>query len=230
MKNIFRKILKRGNSYARFSYSQCGEDLLIDFIFKLKKIKRPTYLDIGAHHPWFISNTALLNKSGSRGINVEPNPELFKAFLRERMGDTNLNIGVSRKAGELDFYFNSESWLGTFSKNEADNFSRLGRSIKKTEKIKVLSLQEIIDKYANGKFPDFLNIDVEGSEAEILKDFDFSVNYPKVICVETAKFSPDGLGDKRVDLMHLIEAKGYFLYADTHLNSIYVKREFLFGK
>ena len=41
------------------SYSQCGEDLLVDYIFKLRGIERPSYLDIGAHDPYYLSNTAL---------------------------------------------------------------------------------------------------------------------------------------------------------------------------
>lgn len=67
---------------------------------------------------------------------------------------------------------------------------------------------------------------MEESELEILQGIDYKSNYPKVICVETAEYSPIGAGGKRKDLMSFIESKGYHLYADTNLNSIYIKNEF----
>jgi len=77
------------------SYSQCGEDLIVNYIFNTMKIAHPTYLDIGAHHPCFLSNTYLFFRQGSRGVSIEPVPFLFSKIKRARGRDVNLNIGLS---------------------------------------------------------------------------------------------------------------------------------------
>lgn len=215
-----------GNNFVKNSYSQCGEDLIIDYLFSLRGINMPSYIDIGANHPWFINNTAYFYKKGCIGINIEPNPDLISIFKEERSLDKSLNIGISNLASsEMDFYVMKDNTLSTFSKDEADNFVNHGKEIEKIIKITTLNIKDVIKEYNNNIFPDFLNIDVEGLELEILQGIDYNQNYPKVICVETADYSPIGAGKKRKDLMDFIESKGYYLYADTNLNSIYIKNE-----
>jgi len=68
------------------SYSQCGEDLIVNYVFGALNIKKPSYIDVGAYHPQHLSNTALLYERGSRGVNIEPDPKLFRYFLRRRKG------------------------------------------------------------------------------------------------------------------------------------------------
>src|SRR4030081_1527697 len=89
---------------GRLSYSQCGEDLLVNYIFSLRGIQYPSYLDIGANHPFFISNTAFFYRKGCRGINIEANPQLIHPFDRFRRKDTTLNVGVGPEEGEMNFY------------------------------------------------------------------------------------------------------------------------------
>jgi FkbM family methyltransferase len=217
-----------GNDFSKKSYSQSGEDLIINNIFLLRDIVKPSYVDIGAHHPWLINNTALLYNKGSRGINIEPNPELLTKFEKERPEDINLNIGISSQGEAMDFYIIKDNTFSTFSEEESIKFVSHGHEIEKIIKVKTSKIKETIKDYAGGIFPDLLSIDVEGLEMEILKDIDYVDNYPKIICVETADYSPIGAGIKRVDIMNFIESKGYYLYADTNLNSIFVKNEFWF--
>ena len=82
------------NKVFNRSYSQCGEDLLVQYIFNLRGIQKPSYIDIGANHPYFLSNTALFYEKGSRGINIEANPQLAENFKTHRPEDINLNIGI----------------------------------------------------------------------------------------------------------------------------------------
>ncbi|MCM8569205.1 FkbM family methyltransferase [Gramella jeungdoensis] len=214
-------------SNRKISYSQSGEDLIVKFIFDYIGIKKPTYLDIGAHHPFFISNTALFYKNGSRGINIEPDPYLFQKFPIHRKEDTNLNIGIGGTNDLLDFYIISSATLNTFSKNEAERYSTEGNfKIKEIKKIEVRTIGDILKNYANGKFPQFLNIDAEGMEEQIINQIDFISNFPIVICIETISFSTSGKGKKNLTLVKYIEEKGYILYADTNINSIFVKKEF----
>src|SRR2546430_2805880 len=62
------------------SYSQCGEDLLVNFIFGAIRQSAVSYLDVGAHHPTFLSNTYLFYKAGGSGVCVEPDPRLCSAI------------------------------------------------------------------------------------------------------------------------------------------------------
>jgi hypothetical protein len=59
MNNYIFKILRRigKGKNIHFSFSQSGEDLIVKFIFDILKIKKPTYIDIGAHHSSYLSNT-----------------------------------------------------------------------------------------------------------------------------------------------------------------------------
>ncbi len=214
------------NKFRRSSYSQSGEDLIIKFIFNALKIKNPSYIDIGAHHPFHISNTALFYNSGSRGINIEPDPSLFKNFQKFRKDDINLNIGIGEEEKEVDFYIISAPTLSTFSKKEAEKYSKEGNFIiKEVKKVRVRKLQDVIDEVYESFFPQFLNIDAEGVDELIIKSLNFEKNFPIVICIETISFSTKGDGKKNEDIINFIIEKGYLLYADTYINSIFVKEE-----
>ena len=211
--------------YFKKSYSQSGEDIIIKFIFDSLSIAKPSYIDIGAHDPFLISNTALFNELGSKGINIDPDDNLLEKFKAVRPEDINLNIGVGPEKSKMELYIMSEKALNTFSKKEAENCVKEGLEIIDTKSVNILTLNEIIIKYNNGNFPDFLSLDAEGFDFDILKSINFNHYYPKVICVETISFSKSGKGVKNQELIIFLESKGYFLYADTHINSIFVKKE-----
>ncbi|MFE3871901.1 FkbM family methyltransferase [Flavobacterium sp. ZS1P70] len=227
IKNKLITILLRSadDKFKNISFSQCGEDLIVKFIFDCLGVNNPTYIDIGAHHPHYISNTALFYKNGCRGINIEPDPTLFKEFLKYRKEDKNLNIGISDWDSELDFYIISSPTLNTFSEEEAVKYAQEGDfEIKSIEKIKVKTLKSILDECSNGIFPQYLSIDAEGIDEIIIRDIDFENNYPIVICIETISFSTSGNGIKNTKLIEYIESKGYLSYADTNINTIFVRK------
>ena len=207
------------------SYSQCGEDLIVKFIFDSLSIAKPSYIDIGAHDPFLISNTALFHELGSRGINIDPDDNLLEKIKAVRPEDINLNIGVGPEKSTMDLYIMSEKALNTFSKKEAENCVKEGLEIIDTKSVNILTLNEIINEYSNGIFPDFLSLDAEGFDFDILKSINFNQYYPKVICVETISFSKSGKGVKNHELIKFLESKGYLLYADTHINSIFVNKQ-----
>jgi hypothetical protein len=68
IEKVFRKIQNSLYPHSRVSYSQNGEDLIIRDLFFRLGIRQPTYLDIGANEPFFISNTYLLYSKGSTGV------------------------------------------------------------------------------------------------------------------------------------------------------------------
>ena len=230
IKKILKKILRMDSEaqrYQKISFSQSGEDLVVKFIFDVIGIDKPTYLDIGAHHPFYLSNTALFYQSGSTGINIEPDPHLFQLFAKHRQRDINLNIGIAGTAGELDFYLINYPTLNTFLKVEAEKYQQEGNYfIKEVIKIKVQTIEAVFLQIGQKKFPDFLSLDVEGVDDLIIRSIDFKNNFPIVICIETLSFSGSGNGMKNRELIHFIESCNYMLYADTNINSIFVRKEF----
>jgi FkbM family methyltransferase len=191
-------------------------------------LPKPSYIDIGANHPYCISNTAMFYEGGCRGINIEANPQLIFNFQAARPDDINLNVGIGDKEGELDFYIMENNTLSSFSKKECDYYVSNGQKLLRTEKIRLTTVSAVLSSYFNDTFPDFLSLDVEGMDFDILKSIDWERHSPKIICVEAAEFSPIGAGKRRSELINFLEAKGFYEYANTNLNAIMVKRSFWF--
>lgn len=224
MKFTFQKYAKR--NFSRISYSQCGEDLIVRYIFNTLGISKPSYIDVGAHHPYYLNNTALFYENGSRGINIEPDITLVEAFYKTRKRDINLNIGIGKEGGYLDFYNMNVATLNTFSKEEAEKFQKEGNYyIKEIRKVPVENFKGILEKYNNNEYPDFLTIDAEGIDEEIIKSIDYEIDPPIVICIETISFSEKGQGVKDRDIISFLESKGYITYADTYINTIFVRKD-----
>jgi len=186
-------------------------------------VQKPFYIDVGAFHPYNLSNTAHFHGLGCRGINVEPNPVLFRAFPVERDRDVNLNVGVLDRPGEMDFYVMSPDTMSTFSREHAQKLiAEYGFVIRETPKIKVRTLTQILEEHAGGAYPHFLSLDVEGFEQAILGSIDFNVWSPLAICCETISFSQTGQGEKNVAVIEFLKSRGYMVYADTYINTIFV--------
>jgi FkbM family methyltransferase len=225
--SILRKSLTKINyrsKYQQISYAQSGEDLIVNFIFSCLHIDKPSFIDIGAHHPFYLSNTAFFYNKGCRGINIEPNPYLIRAFNKFRRKDINLNIGISDNNEELIYYIMSPPTMSTFSLNEAERLEK-ETSIRKVEQKNILvkHINTVLDEYNSGIFPDFLSLDVEGYEDRILNTIDFENKYPKVICLETITYSENNKEKKEVELINFLINKGYFVYGDTYINTIFVR-------
>lgn len=216
------------NQFSKASFSQSGEDMIIDYIFKLRDVEKPSYIDIGANHPFYLNNTAYFYKKGCRGVNIEANPQLIESFNTHRPKDININIGVADRDDEMDFYIMSDNTLSSFAKIEVDKMIENGKSLHSTIKVKLTTIHNIITKYCDGIFPDLLTIDVEGLDFEILKTIDYNLNFPKVICVEAAEYSVNGSGAKRTELINFLMNKNYYEYANTNLNAIMVRKDFWF--
>ena len=217
--NKFKK-----KQYYKKSYSQLGEDVIINFIFEQHGITLPTYIDIGAHDPMYLSNTALFYEKGCSGINIEPNPILWSNINKVRKKDINLNCGVGTDNNPLDFYIMNVPTMSTFSKENADELvSEHKFEIVDVKKIAVHSLDYLLEKYTNNIFPDFLSLDAEGLDFDILKTIDYEKTAPKVICVETIEYSRDMSGRKEKEIIDFLVSQGYRIFADTYVNTIFEK-------
>ncbi len=214
--------------FAPLAYAQSGEDLILRFLFDRLHIQHPSYLDIGAHHPYYLSNTALFYEQGSRGINIEPDPDLFQAFIRHRPQDINLNIGIAQQSGELMFYRMNTSTLNTFSSSEARRLAaEEGIPILATQPVPVSTLAQVLAQYWHGGCPELLSLDVEGMDEVILQSMQPLPVRPVVLCLETLQYRGDGSGQKQQRLIDLVVAMGYQVYADTFVNTIFVQQDYL---
>lgn len=222
---------KAKNYKEYLSYAQAGEDRVLKFLFRSMGINRITYLEIGTNNPIEINNTYYFYVEGSRGVCVEPNPSLISAIKKHRPEDICLNIGISPdgKEGELDFYIfddsDSEKGLSTFSKIEAQSVQNTTHiKIAEIKKIPVTPIDKVLLKYFPTKAPDLISIDVEGLDLEILKTIDFNKHRAIAICVETVNFTTTHKKTKNQSIISFMEKQGYFVYADTGINTIFADK------
>ncbi|MBI1395524.1 MAG: FkbM family methyltransferase [Betaproteobacteria bacterium] len=217
-----RRLLREAGVHYRRSYAQCGEDMIVRFVFDALGVDRPFFLDLGAHHPTYLSNTYALYRGGSRGVNVDASPAAIAAFRRARPRDVNLNVGVGPEAAELVFYEMSEPTLSTFSEAQARRYEADGNAkVTGTRRVPVRTFRELVDEHCE-RPPDFVSLDVEGLDVAILKSIDFATCRPTVFCVETLTYSSRRQGDRIGEIDDLMVGAGYMRYADTHVNTIYV--------
>lgn len=205
--------------YGGRTYAQHGDDLALINLFKCLRIDTPSYLDIGAHHPFHLSNTALMYSRGSRGINVEANPALIDNFLQLRPEDINVCAAVVNPARRGLVHLNRTS--------ETSGVNSLlaipGHKIMDSVEVSAYTADEIVTKYANGVWPDLLSIDAEGMDIPILRSIDYSRGGPKVICAEFV--SPGG--DVCAELRALMLDKGYTVHSFAGGNMLLVKSDMI---
>ncbi|NQX96293.1 MAG: FkbM family methyltransferase [Flavobacteriales bacterium] len=209
---------------AKISYSQCGEDIIIDHVVKnILNISQFKYLDIGTNHPKKANNTYKFYEQNCTGVCVEPNPSLANIIRRERSKDKCLNVGVSlNEEDRADFYVMDTHTLSTFSKNDAEQFEKEGNhKIEKIIQIKLMNINTIIEQNFD-TCPDLISIDVEGLNEEIALSFDFSKFRPKIFCLETITYSDNNQGKRLNNVIDYLIQNDYQLYADTNINSIFI--------
>jgi len=192
------------------SYSQYGEDLIVDKL--LGHQKKGFYVDIGANHPFKFNNTFMFYKRGWRGINVDPNPSTKMIFDAIRPNDFTYNCGIAKKAGLLTFHIFADNMYSTFSDKEALQNLRDGKQLIHSLKVDVLPLKSLLRSVDCRKI-DFLSVDTEGFDFEVLKSNDWTKYKPTVICVEGH--------DDIADIKKFLVEKGYICkFSET--NSIFM--------
>lgn len=206
------------------SYSQEGEDMILRRIFE--KQKKGFYVDVGAHHPKRFSNTFFFYKKGWRGINIDAMPGSMKKFDRVRPRDINIERPISDKKEFLTYYSFNETALNGFSKVLSEDRDGKGDYfLEFTKEIETETLEKILDKYLpKDQAIDFLSIDVEGLDFQVLKSNDFDKYKPKVVLIEM-------LGNRMEDIQsseisnHLNQSD-YLIFGKTVNTVIFISKEF----
>lgn len=203
-----------------YSFSQEGEDMVLSRIFSDKN--KGFYVDVGAHHPMRFSNTYNFYKQGWQGVNIEPNPDSFNLFRKYRPKDINVNCGVALEKGCLNYYMFDEPALNTFdsevlkSRIEDTPYKHI-----KTVNIDVAPLAEVLRQYApkNRKI-DFLTVDVEGFDLEVLKSNDWITYRPSWVLAE--QLNIESIESLDFELHKYMKSVGYVLFAKT-FNTLFYK-------
>jgi FkbM family methyltransferase len=225
MKAIIRILRKIKYILTKTSFSQSGEDAIVRFLFNSFGKKSIEYLDLGTNTPDLGNNTYYFYKNGGKGVCVEADINLINKIKSIRSRDVVINAGVSVSENKFaTFYLLSESALNTFNEEEAIQRSKSGK-YQIINKIQV-PLKKINDIIIENfvKYPDFLSIDIEGLDFEVLSTLNFDVYPIPVICVETCCYSESYKKIKDNRIIDLMLSNGYMIYADTYINTIFVNK------
>lgn len=217
---VFNEIYRKYILQLLFnSYSQLGEDVFIDKYFGGKS--NGYYVDVGAYDPDRFSNTKRFYQKGWRGINVEPNYNNFKKFLVSRSEDININVGVGLEEKTSIFYDFFPDTLSTFSQTEARENILNGFILREKRKVKVNKLEKILNQYSKRKSIDFLSIDTEGYDYQVLQSNNWRKYKPKLICVEKGKPIGNGINIQYSKIRkYLLKLKYKAIYI-TQVNAIF---------
>ena len=218
----FYNIYIRNNKFLN-NGSQFGEEKFILSFFD--KEYQGKFVDIGCFHPTRHNNTYKMYKSGWHGINIDLNPLTIDLFNFARKKDININAAISDTEENKKLYFVGE--LNTQNTLEANHllFLKNHHNLKEEEIseqiIKTKRLDKILDSY-NFNDIDFMNIDVEGHELNILNSIDFLKYKIKFICIEMIDHNDQAklINEK---LNAILIRNGYVLEKKIDFNFIFKK-------
>jgi len=199
------------------SYSQTGEDRVMDFL--LDSAKPGFYVDVGCHHPFAKSNTMRLYKRGWRGLCIDANEVLIALFQKARPRDDAVCAAVSNKPGRQIFTLMKRPELSTLKTVLDASNSPTGEVMRNVE-VEVKTLQSLLETHNVPNRFELLSIDCEGHDYEVLTSFDITVFRPSVIICEMHGFVLSSAVDNPV-YTYLIQ-NGYTLKGFAVWNGFFV--------
>lgn len=167
------------------SYAQNREDVILNAFFDASETG--FYVDVGANHPVHESVTKLFYDKGWSGINIEPTRWIFELLKLTRPRDVTIPVGVSNCDGVMQFReYPHGDGLSTFSAAMQQAYEKKDSYFTSDYveyEVPVTTLAKI---FAEQKVTsiDFMKVDVEGYEYEVLEGNDWKKYRPKVICIE----------------------------------------------
>jgi FkbM family methyltransferase len=215
--------------HLELSKSQLFQDLFAQFV--CMDLDKPIFIEFGATDGMKRSNTCVLESVfGWRGVLAEPDTQWHESLYKNRPDSIICNDCVYSRTGEMvDFFSSSEGELSTIEKYVThDEASMPGNTAARmrgraTYPVTTISLNDLISRHIVGRVPNYISIDTEGSELEILRAFDFEKYGPDVFTVEHNFTRAEGELDALMDL------NGYtrIFKAHTQFDGWYVKNSSL---
>jgi len=205
------------HKWGRFSFSQEGEDLLVNKLLQTTPIGE--YVEIGAFDPIRYSNTYLFYLKGWKGLLVEPNSAFCNPIRRRRPRDTHYKIGISTEKCILEYFKFRFPEYNTFSAEIAQERVQQGIPLLETDSLETVTLAECLSRYfgPNPVSFELLSVDVEGLDQQVLESNDWNKYRPKVVICE----SSDGSHTRS-----FMEKVGYLHLSSLVRSHIYVAEEF----
>lgn len=207
--------------WACRSWSQEGEDRILARLFEHQSVG--FYVDVGAHHPMRFSNTYLFYRMGWRGLNIDAMPGSMAEFRRLRGRDINLELGIGPGSATLDYYMFNEPALNGFSQSlsAARDGAASAYRLERVVKVEVRSLASVLAQHLPaGQGIDFMTVDVEGLDLDVLQSNDWQRYRPKFALVEVLESSLHDVTQGRIGaFMHEV---GYAAYAKC-VNTVFFK-------
>jgi FkbM family methyltransferase len=191
------------------TYSQWGEDVAVwDFFHRAT---RGFFVEVGANEPSNLSQTLLLEQKGWTGILVEPQPACCERLrrLRPHSRVVQAACGSPAQRGKALFRVASQSDRSSLAALEPEDDVEFTSTIS----VDMVTLDEVLERAGNPQI-DFLSIDVEGGELEVLSGFDLAKHAPALMLLE------DHVENLR--LHSYMKAHGYKLVRRTGSNNWYV--------
>ena len=221
-------LLKKKFKSNKKSYSFGSVDLLINYYFKNKQ--KGVYLDVGCQHPISNNNTYLLYKKGWSGINIDLDFKSIQLFNLARSSDININATVS--SGEFTkelFFYHDKSPINTIEKKIADYQSA---KVTEVRSVETKTLNDILTDNLINKV-DYLNIDVEGHEIDVLNGFDINKFSPDIISIEFLDLAMKKLEFKNNNINNVLNSdiykymtkNGYGLINWNHADLIFINNK-----
>lgn len=214
----------------RLTASQSGEDSIAEYVFRVLGIppEKRTYLDLGANHAVELSNTWRFYRQGARGVLVEANPALIGELKFYRGEDVILNCCVTPEdeGATVDFYVMNGDGLSTCDREQAehDMAQNPALSVERVVSVPTRTLTGILEQYFDTA-PAFLNVDLEGSELEILRSVDWERWRPLMISVESIPYRSHLVVEEREnDTVDFLKEHDYTEYAFTGINTLMLDR------
>jgi FkbM family methyltransferase len=198
------------------SFSQLGQDLEVLNFYNNKE--GGFFIEIGASDGIILSNTYLLEtKYKWKGICCEPIPKNFKKLVQNRPNSICYSEAVYNDSG-LSVTFdiaNDGDMLSGISKN-IDKYRSVVDANKTIIDVQTISLLDVLDKANAPSFIEYMSLDTEGSEFEILKSFDFGRYIFGLIDVEHNYVEP-----RRTEIKNLLLSKGYIYKGENRWDDMY---------
>lgn len=209
--------------WARLSWSQEGEDLILSRIFENQK--NGFYIEVGAHHPFRFSNTFLFYKKGWRGIAIDPLPGTKRLFTKHRPRDITIEMGVGTREELLYYYMFSEPALNSFDKQYADEILALGRhKLLEFKEMQCRPLSKILDEFMPDNCAiDFMSVDAESRDLDVLTSNCWEKYRPRVIVAECLNVSLHHLETDPVAAY--LKTVGYMPYAKAVHSVFYLRQD-----
>ncbi len=204
----------------QLSYAQRLEDYHLACAFAGQETG--CYIDIGGGHPVADNVSYWFYLKGWSGLVVEPQSDLLDLYAHLRPRDIAVGTLVGRHDGEADFYAVERlHGLSTTLPDNARTAVELGGKVN-TVRMPMTTLAALLAKHEISQV-DFLKVDVEGAEADVLAGADWSKFRPKILLVEAV--APGSMAQSWDDWEPALLANGYRFALEDGLNRFYVAQE-----